>query len=174
MADGDGPTLRFGFDIAGSIHALEHGGVGELWQVARDGIVELQLAFLVQHEHGHRGDRLAHAEDAKARVERHRDRVLPILHADSRRVHELAVTSHENGVPACRIALRFATKELAEVREALRRHAYGFGIRFGQRSVRGLRPLRCDRQGVQGDPHQTGHRRETSEHLRHLDRLHLA
>ncbi|MCW2704456.1 MAG: hypothetical protein JWQ37_2451 [Blastococcus sp.] len=66
-------------------------GLGELRQPLRDGVVELEGAFLVQHHRRDRGDRLGHREDPPAGVLLHRQVALDVAGAVLPDVHEPAV-----------------------------------------------------------------------------------
>ena len=45
--------------------------IGQCGKEFRDGIIHLKPAFLVQHHHGHRGDRLGHRVNSEQRIQVH-------------------------------------------------------------------------------------------------------
>jgi hypothetical protein len=63
---------------------------GEFGQVFADRVVELKLAFLVEHHHRDARDRLGHRVDAVNRIEPHRLAGLDVCHAESFLISDLA------------------------------------------------------------------------------------
>ena len=66
-------------DVAGAVvesvqrpgSFFQHLQIGELWSPFGDRVVELEFAFLHQHQDGHGGDRLGHRGDAEHGVAGH-------------------------------------------------------------------------------------------------------
>ena len=82
-------------------------GVGELWDVLRDRIIEPDLAVLDQLHRCNRDDRLCHRIDAEDRLRRHRVRIPRAFGSNGRDVHHLAAPGDKEK-PARNLARRDA------------------------------------------------------------------
>jgi hypothetical protein len=103
--------------IHGDLHLLEGG------QPARDRVLKLKLALLVEHHQGHRGDRLGHRSDPKDRVVLDWQGVLGVAVSVRLDVHDLPVSSDERERTRDQLLVDVPLHHRSDARKALARHA---------------------------------------------------
>lgn len=138
-----GPLRALEHQRAVALHA--HGRVGELGQVLRHRVHQLQPAGLGQHERGERDDGLGHRVDAEHRVLRHGLAARRVEPAQRLEMLHLATGGHQRDrardAPGVDVLLQ-------HLRQAAERGRVQSG--HGQRSswVDGQRPAQLCRQGI--------------------------
>ncbi len=72
-----------------------HLDAGQFWNVFRDGVVEIEAAFLVKHHHSRRNDRLGHRVDPEDGVLSHGRAGIDVLPAVGFQMHDLALAKDQ-------------------------------------------------------------------------------
>ena len=143
--------------------ADQHLRRGEAGQVARQRILQRELAFLHQHHHRDRGHRLGHRVDAEDRVPAHRFAPCEVAMAIGLPVHEAAVARHQGDATEVAVVAGGVAHVVVQPLQARRGDALRVGAGFRQRRRRcgGLRqrhaqPHRCQQAGPAGVPADRG------------------
>ena len=133
--------------------------VFELGNVFRHRLLQAEPAFLDQHHRGDADDRLGHGIEAEDRIGAHRDFPVPVLPAETFRIHQLPVAGDQHDGAGQLAGLHRFLHGGVETAEPLRGHADFF--RTGLRQWRGLRQYggagqhekaKAMNQGLHGHP----------------------
>ena len=124
--------------------------LGELGQVLRDRIAELEPALFVQGHQRHGSDRLGHRRDPEDRVPGHRGALFGPAFALGLEVDDLAAAGNQADCAGDLLAVDVAGHRFGQTLQALGRHAGALGLGDRQRSWRGLVGGRSRRSGRQG------------------------
>ena len=107
--------------------AVEHAGVRQLRQIARDRLVELELAFLVEDQQRHARHWLGHRVDVEVSVAGHRAACIDVSEAVGVLVDDLAVSGDVSDDARNLARVDICVEVVVEPLEPLARHA-GYGV----------------------------------------------